>query len=262
HDAERATVATNTPPDLQEPALRDLAARFQPEFARLGAAGDEAAGAMADRLQRAVAPEVKAPPPRPAPPSRAATEVAVDGGTPAEQARILALWDYASRRYPRIAATVPEIEIIPAGQGMGGSVNLLDGGISLPADATLADLMHEITHSAQRLKMSRTLSEEPAVRRELAYRGVPESDLLPPPRAGEAGFLRFGRKAPPPPADPFDAVMPPVAPEVEKTGAERLQAVADRVTDEMLNQEDSPVRRLRRAGQPEAAKRLEDLFAR
>lgn len=59
--AERAAAAGD--PKVQAKAVGEIEAKWQPEFAKAGAAGDQVLGQMADRLQGHVAPEVKAPPP-------------------------------------------------------------------------------------------------------------------------------------------------------------------------------------------------------
>jgi len=81
---------------------------------------------------------------------------------------------------------------------------------------------------------------------------------------GEAGFIRnpFARKAPPPPADPFEAVVQHREPPTAKTAMDVLRRVGDRITDEFLNKEDAPVRMMRRAGMKRAAQQLELMQAR
>lgn len=83
-------------------------------------------------------------------------------------------------------------------------------------------------------------------------------------RPGEAGFIRLGRpKPPPPPTDPFDAVMPRgEQPAPGQTPLARLQRFADSVTDQWFNREDAPLRRLRRAGMAKEADYLEKLQGR
>lgn len=115
---------------------------------------------------------------------REAVPITIEGGTQAEQERILGLWDYASRRYPRLAAKIPNIFVM--NPGMGASINVLSGEMSISADSDLGAIMHEFAHVAQRLKPTRFLKEEPAERFEAAYNREPQ----PPPRkAGSRDVL-------------------------------------------------------------------------
>lgn len=83
------------------------------------------------------------------------------------------------------------------------------------------------------------------------------------PRPGtnsESGFITLPGRGAPPPASPIETVMPRRQVPAEQTVLGRLQAVADRVTDQWLNKEDAPLRRARRAGAPETVVReLESL---
>lgn len=110
--------------------------------------------------------------PRPRSMDRDPLSIAIEGGSPEERKRILRLWDYASRRYPRLTAEVPEIRINPKGTGAGMSV--ADGSISLSADADLGSLMHELTHVAQRVKPTRRFDEAYSTRMSDVYSRIPE----------------------------------------------------------------------------------------
>lgn len=89
-------------------------------------------------------PESPAPKPRNV--ERASLEVALTGGDDASREHIAGLWDYASRRYPRIASEVREVRIDPNGAAYFDSGS---GVLALPADADLGSMMHELTHVAQ-----------------------------------------------------------------------------------------------------------------
>jgi Large polyvalent protein associated domain 38 len=217
--------ALNLPADAPSPepiqaAVQQVEARWQPIFAKAGAAGDEHLAALADQTQEVVAPVIKAPP-------------------------------------------IPEVEQranLPFRREVQEAINRLK---DLPDDA-LADVQASTASRAEEIAVERI-----AFTRRAGTHYGPPGEPPPPaaseaPPSAEAGFLRVGRNKPPaPPPSPIEAVMPrnePAAPPGGLLG--RLQSIADKVTDQLFNREDAPVRRMRRAGMVKEAEYLFDLQAR
>lgn len=124
-------------------------------------------------LERPTGPE-----PRPRSVNRDPQPIEIIGGDEAERARVQGLWDYASRRYPRITSGIDEIHVKP-GRGAylpGNRIIEMD-----PAD-DLGMLVHELTHTAQDARSGgklgtvyrEELHEPAAVRVGDAYSRVPE----------------------------------------------------------------------------------------
>ena len=250
HEIELASVR-ELPPEAQPAALRDVAARSQGEYARLAAAGDEMAGAAADELQAAIAPEVKAPP--------ALDETAYL----ARRQRALTELPGADDRFVQPGsvreAFRPEGEILGVGRhesrsAQDAALGLRGTGVEELARTALDDSVgpHPPPRPFDDLadEALLNLGVTPA-----ATRGVE-------PFNAEAGFITLpGRRMAPRPTEPFDALLAPRQ-TTDRPMGERLQAVADRITDEMLNMEDAPPRLLRRAGLGSAADRMETLLGR
>lgn len=97
-------------------------------------------------------PEPSGPRPRPRDMvSREAIPTPIEGGTPESVAKITELWDYASRRHPRIARTVSRI-VVEDWPTM-AYVDLRDRSLHLGGGADLGVVMHELTHVGQRARM-------------------------------------------------------------------------------------------------------------
>lgn len=125
----------------------------------------------------------KGPDPRPRSMDRDPLPVRLVGGSSDEaRDRIYGLWDYASRRYPRIAGTVEELHISPPGTG--GWYGGPQGHLVLAEDADLGMLMHELTHRGQaaRGQFGAGLDESAPVRRGDVYSRIPEPPARPYPK--------------------------------------------------------------------------------
>lgn len=116
------------------------------------------------------------PTPMPREVNRVPLDMPIVGGSQTDQANIGGLWDYASRRYPRIASTVKEVHIDPHG---GTFFEPETGRLVVSPDADLGDVMHEVTHAAQAIRGNLVpgaeASYEPAaVRAGEVYARVPQ----------------------------------------------------------------------------------------
>lgn len=232
--------------EIQKGALRAVETRWQPLLAQAGAAGDEALGGLADRMQGALAPEIKAPP------LRTPKDLAAD----ALQRADMAVAQVGRRPGP----TFPPAEPLPAPPLGAVPERSLPRLMTAPEIAAESASRRGRTPAAERAReVARGWRATPEEGAELARQSLPLGGI-----DAEAGFLRIGRNKPPaPPASPIESVMPrnePVAPGGGPLA--RLQAIADRVTDQWFNRQDAPVRRVRRAGQHQLADELEVLTKR
>lgn len=110
--------------------------------------------ATAHRRHRVIGniPEPSGPRPRPRDiAGREAIQTPIEGGTPEAVEKISGLWDYASRRHPRIAQTVSKIVVHD--KPTTAYVNLRDRSLHLGEGADLGVVMHELTHVGQRARM-------------------------------------------------------------------------------------------------------------
>lgn len=94
--------------------------------------------------------EPTSPSPKPRQMSRESLPIKLTGGDKTEREHVLGLWDYASKRYPTIASSVSEVQIIPGNLKTAGAFFDRESRVlGLSADADLGTMMHELVHAAQ-----------------------------------------------------------------------------------------------------------------